>query len=391
MSWKTTETNQERASFITDFHTEEFGISDLARRYGVSRKTAYKWLGRFRADGWDGLKERSRAPQHHPNALGVEMESLVLELKTRWPNWGAPKLLIKLRERVGVADCPSESSLSRILQRHGLVKPQGRRRPRAQGTVLQDYGANNAIWCADFKGWFTTGDGVMCTPLTISDGFSRYLLRCQGLSEGTSGVVVKPIFEAVMREYGVPAAMRTDNGPPFASVGLGGLTDLSIWWLRLGIRLERSRPGCPQDNGRHERMHRTLKAETAQPPQANLRAQQRVFDAFRREYNEERPHEGLGGVPPAKIYSPSARDFPERLPDLEYAREWERRQVRTAGQIKWKSKPVYVAKALAGEQVGLEPVSDGVWMVHFATHPLGIFDERKGRIEPLRGARKGRR
>jgi putative transposase len=390
MSWKTTGTKQERESFIGDFQTANFGVADLAGRYGISRKTAYKWIERFRGEGWGGLDERSRAPEHHPNALGAEMESLVLEMKARWPKWGAPKLLVKLHEQVGAGFCPSESSISRILQRNGLVRPQGRRRARAQGTPLQDYEANNAIWCADFKGWFPTGDGVICTPLTISDGFSRYLLRCQGLSEGTGGVVVKPIFEAAMREYGMPEAMRTDNGPPFASVGLGGLSALSIWWLRLGIRLERSRPGCPQDNGRHERMHRTLKAETAHPPEANLAAQQRVFDAFRREYNEERPHEGLGGVAPAKIYVPSARDFPKRLPDLDYARDWETRQVRTAGQIKWNGKPVYVTTALAGERVGLEPVCGGVWMVHFARQSLGLFDERKGRIEPLRGTRKAR-
>jgi hypothetical protein len=215
-------------------------------------------------------------------------------------------------------------------------------------------------------------------------------LRCQGLSEGTGQVVVQPIFEVVMREFGVPAAIRTDNGTPFACAGLGGLTALSIWWLRLGIRLERSRPGCPQDNGRHERMHRTLKAETAQPPQANLAAQQRAFDAFRREYNEERPHEALDGETPAQVYVPSARNFPARLPEVTYAKDWETRQVRTSGQMKWKGKSIYVTTALAGERIGLEPIEDGIWMTYFATHPLGLFDERKGRIEPLRGRTKRR-
>ena len=390
MSWKTTNSKQERETFIADFQTADFAVVDLARRYGISRKTAYKWMERFEAAGWAGLEDRSRAPQRHPNALGAEMEALVLELKVRWPKWGAPKLLVKLRERVSAQACPSESSVSRILQRHGLVRPQGRRRARAQGTPLQDYAAANAIWCADFKGWFRTKDGTICTPLTITDGFSRYLLRCQGLSEGTGSLVVKPIFETVMREYGMPEAIRTDNGTPFACVGLGGLTELSIWWLRLGIRMERNRPGCPQDNGRHERMHRTLKAETACPPQANMVAQQRAFDAFRREYNEERPHEALDGQTPSQIYVPSARDYPERLLDLEYAPTWETRQVRSSGQIKWKGNGVYVTRALAGERIGLEPVEDGIWMVHFAKHPLGLFDERLGGIEPLRGYRKGR-
>ena len=391
MSWNTTDPKQQKGAFITDLQAEEYSVADLARRYGISRKTAYKWIERFRTEGWGGLEERSRAPRHHPNAVGGEVETLILELKARWPKWGAPKLLVKLRERMSPQDCPSESSVSRILQRHGLVRPQGRRRPRAHGTPLQDYTASNGIWCADFKGWFKTTDGTICTPLTITDGYSRYILRCQGLSEGTGTLVVQPIFESVMREYGVPIAIRTDNGTPFACAGLGGLTGLSIWWLRLGIRLERSRPGCPQDNGRHERMHRTLKCETASPPQANMAAQQRAFDAFRREYNEDRPHEALGGCTPSQIYVPSQRDFPERLPELEYAPNWQTRQVRPSGQIKWKGRSIHVSHALAGERIGLEPVEDGLWMTYFATHPLGLFDERTGKIEPVRGRHKGRR
>jgi transposase InsO family protein len=391
MTWKKTDNKKEKTALISDYEMGGYAVVELGRRYGVSRKTAHKWIERYEAEGWAGLEERSRAPQHHPNALSAEMEALVLELKARWPKWGAPKLVVKLRARVGEEECPSESSVSRILQRHGLVKPGGRRRARAQGTVLEDYEANNAIWCADFKGWLRLGKGVICTPLTISDGYSRYLLRCQGLGAGTGGTVVQPIFEATMREHGVPEAIRTDNGTPFASVGLGGLTKLSIWWLKLGIRLERSRPGCPQDNGRHERMHRTLQAETAEPPQANLAAQQRAFDAFRREYNEERPHEGLGGRTPAEVYVPSTRDFPERLAEVAYRAEWTTRQVRPSGQIKWKGQSVHVTQALAGERIGLEPVEDGVWMAHFAGHPLGLFDERRGRIEPLSGTRKRRR
>lgn len=388
MSWKTTNSKREKAAFIAEHQTEEFTVADLARRFGISRKTAYKWIGRFRGEGWEGLEERSRAPRNHPNALGDEVEKLVLECKARWPKWGAPKLVVKLGELV--EECPSESSVSRILQRHGLVRPKGRRRARAQGTPLEEYTASNAIWCADFKGWFKTGDGTICTPLTITDGFSRYILRCQGLSEGTGSLVVKPIFEAVMREYGIPEAIRTDNGTPFACVGLGGLTELAIWWARLGIRLERSRPGCPQDNGRHERMHRTLKAETATPPQATMAAQQRAFDAFRNEYNGERPHEALGGNTPAQIYVPSAREFPERLPEVEYETSWRIRQVRASGQISWNKQDVFVSKALAGERIGFEPVKDGIWMIYFAKHPLGIFDERTGKIEALRGRRKGR-
>lgn len=279
MSWKTTDTDQARHSFIAEFLREERNVVDLAESYGISRKTAYKWIGRFKSAGWAGLKELSRAPRHHPNALGADLERRVLECKARWPKWGAPKLFIKLRAQLGPEGCPSESSISRILQRHGMVRPQGRRR------------------------------------------------------------------------------------------------GLSIWWLKLDIRLERSRPGCPQDNGRHERMHRTLKAETAQPAQANLVAQQRAFDAFRAEYNKERPHEGLGGQTPVEVYTPSPRNFPARLPEIAYARDWEERQVRGAGQMKWKNRDVYITTALAGERIGLEPIEGGVWMVYFAKQALGIFDE----------------
>ena len=305
MTWKTTTPNQEREAFIGEYQSAGFGLAELARRFGISRKTAYKWVERFREGNWAGLADRSRAPRNRPTAMKEAMEQKVLEMKAKWPRWGAPKILVKLRGQLGEEPCPSESSISRVLRRHGLVKPQGRRRARAQGTVLEGYTGPNAIWCVDFKGWFATGDGVICTPLTITDGFSRYLLRCQGLNAGTGGFIVRPILETTMREYGVPGAIRTDNGPPFASVGLAGLSELSVWWLRLGIRVERSRPGCPQDNGRHERMHRTLKEATAQPPSANARGQQRAFDEFRREFNEERPHEALGGQTPASVYAPS--------------------------------------------------------------------------------------
>jgi transposase InsO family protein len=389
MSWKTTNSAQERTSFITEFLEGELGVVELAS-YGISRKTAYKWIGRFGEDGWAGLEERSRAPHHRPNALEAEMEGLVLACKARWPKWGAPKLLVKLRGQVGEGRCPSESSISRILQRHGLVRPQGRRRAKAQGTELSAYEGANAVWCADFKGWFSTADGRQCTPLTISDGWSRYLIRCQGLDAGTGQSVVQPIFTAALREFGMPRAIRTDNGAPFASVGLGGLTGLSIWWLKLGIDLERSRPGCPQDNGRHERMHRTLKAETARPAQANLRAQQQAFDAFRAEYNEERPHEGLDGKTPAEVYTPSPRNFPGRFPEMVYAPGWEQRQVRASGLMKWKGQDVYITTALAGERIGLEPMDDGLWTVYFASHALGIFDERKAEVRTLRGRRRGR-
>jgi hypothetical protein len=252
-------------------------------------------------------------------------------------------------------------------------------------TPFEDCQAANAVWCADIKGWFRTGDGNKCTPLTISDGYSRYLLRCQGLDGSTGWVTVQPLFIATFREYGLPAAMRTDNGSPFATTSLGGLSALAVWWLRLGIRLERIEPGQPQQNGRHERMHRTLKEATANPPQGNLRSQQAAFEKFRREYNEERPHEALGQRPPAEFYAPAEREYPERLPEQRgYPDDWEKRRVRKGGQIKWRGKDVRLSHALWGQEVGLKPVGDGEWAVYFESLELETFEERTGRVRPVK-------
>jgi len=306
----------ERIKMISSYMGGDSAISELAAEHGVSRKTVYKWIKRYEAGGWSALEDQSRAPRHHPNAVSAEVEQALVEMKERWPLWGAPKLRRKLELALGVEHCPAESTVSEILRRHGLSRIARRKRRAVPST--QPFAAcqeANAVWCADFKGWFRTGDGSKCTPLTISDGHSRYLLRCQGLDGSTGMTTVQPLFIATFREYGMPRAIRTDNGAPFASTGLGGLSALSVWWVRLGLDLERIQPGRPQQNGRHERMHRTLKAATAQPPQANLRRQQEVFDAFRREYNEERPHEALGQRPPAEVYQPAPRDYPERLPE----------------------------------------------------------------------------
>ena len=239
------------------------------------------------------------------------------------------------------------------------------------------------MWSADFKGWFRTGDGDKCTPLTVSDGYSRYLLCCQGLGESTGMVSVKPLLIETFRQHGLPEALRTDNGTPFASTGLGGLTLLSVWWVRLGIKLERIEPAHPQQNGRHERMHRTLKEATANPPKASLRAQQKAFDEFRKEYNEERPHEALEQKPPATVYQPSLRPYPERLPDQRgYPDDWEKRMVRKGGQVKWKGKDLAMSQALWGQEIGLKPVEDGIWAVYFEDLELGLFDERQGRVKP---------
>lgn len=307
---------------------------------------------------------------------------MVLELKASRPLWGAPKLRAKLLERLG-GGCPAESTISLILKRYGLSRvARQRRRGVPSEQPLSHCQEVNAVWCADFKGWFRTGNGSKCTPLTISDGHSRYLLRCQSLSAQTATVVVKPVFISTFREYGMPEAMRTDNGPPFASCCLGGLTELAVWWIRLGIRPERIEPGQPQQNGRHERMHRTLKEATANPPRRTLREQQAAFDQFRREYNHERPHEALGQQPPSSVYVKSPREYPERLPEQGgYPGGWERRMVRKWGQMKWGGKDVRLSAALRGQEVGLRPITDGVWEIYFEKLPLGTFDERTGKTK----------
>ena len=373
----------ERIRMISDYLTGDYGSTELALKYGVSRKTVVKWINRYRIEGWNGLADQSRAPHQHPNAVAPAIEQLLLELKARWPLWGAPKLRQKLFETLGPQVCPAESTISEILRRHGLSRMAKRRRRAVPSEApLSHCLEANRVWCADFKGWFRTQDGSRCTPLTITDGHSRYLLRCQGLGGTTGWLTVQPLFIEAFREYGLPVSIRTDNGPPFATTALGGLSILSVWWLRLGIGLERIEPGKPQQNGRHERMHRTLKEATAKPPHSNLRMQQKAFDKFREEYNHDRPHEALGQKSPGEFYTKSERAYPERLPEQQgYPDDWQKRRVREAGQIKWKSRNVRLTEALWGQQVGFKPVGDGRWAVYFESLELGEFDERTGRVK----------
>jgi transposase InsO family protein len=382
MPWKATCVINERTMMISEYLSGDYTIAELARRRGVSRKTAHKWIGRYRQEPQSGLADRSRAPHDHPNALSEELEERILAWKAHRPHWGAPKIHSKLRDHPA---CPSESTVSNVLQRHGLSRRQ-RRRARATPSALplSQAGRPNDVWCVDFKGWFRLGNGRRCDPLTISDAASRYLLCCQGISGTTGCVTVQPLFERVFREYGLPSRIRSDNGAPFASLGLGGLSPLAVWWLRLGIDLERIWPGHPEQNGRHERLHRTLKE--AVTIERTLGLQQHVFDEFRRDYNEERPHEALGQNPPASIYVPSKRDFPHRLLAVDYPDSWLRRCVRHNGEIKWRGQRLYVSPSLTGQSIGLEPLADGLWAIHFMTQALGILDERKSplRVRTLR-------
>lgn len=373
MPWRETCTMDQKIRLIGAWLSGHYGKSELARRFGVSRKTVHKWLDRYAALGEAGLSESSSAPHHHPNATSEEVVRWILSVKHRYPTWGPAKIRDYLRFNESRRSWPAASTIGSILHRHGLVKERKRRRRGVLSSgPLRHCMLPNDVWSADFKGHFRMGDSRWCYPLTVSDNASRYLLECRGLYHPTEAGVWKP-FERIFREYGLPCAIRTDNGSPFASTALGGLTRLSVWFIKLGIHPERITPGSPQENGRHERMHRTLKAEA--PPQGNLSAQQRVFNRFRMEYNEERPHESLKGVPPRAIYRPSRRPYPNRIREVEYDGDCLVRHVRTNGEIKWKGEFIYVSEALRGEPVGLKQVEEYRWQLYFGHYPLGMLDE----------------
>jgi transposase InsO family protein len=356
-------------------------MTELCARYGISRKTGYKWLERFEAEGKAGLKDRSHAPHHCPHRIDPVMAALLCDARRAHPSWGPIKLLDWLRPRnPRIQSWPAPSTVGDLLAREGLVPKRRRRRPHTHpGVVPIHITAPNDLWTADFKGHFRTRDGVYCYPLTIADQHTRYLIACHGLTS-TKGVGVRRVFERVFREYGLPAAIRTDNGVPFASNGLHGLSQLNVWWMRLGIQHQRIRPASPQENGAHERMHKTLKAEAIRPPRGNLAAQQRAFTVFRSEFNTERPHSALGGQPPAARYTPSLRVYPERLPSLEYPGHYLVKRVTNAGTFHFKHKLLFIANALKQNYIGLDEVDDGIWSIFFGAVLLGRIDEREMRI-----------
>jgi transposase InsO family protein len=374
MPWKEYGVLEERFRFVEEYNSDEWSLAELARQYGVTRKTAYKWLERYEALGMEGLKDLSRAPQHHPNEVGGAAEEVILKMRAAHPLWGARKIRAIYEKQCPERKLPACSTIGELLKRHGLTVDRRRRRTaRPSSQPLAHADEPNCVWCADFKGWFRTGDGERIDPLTMTDAHSRYLLRCQAVKAADTEHS-KPIFEAAFREYGLPKRMRTDNGAPFGSNGDSGLTKLSVWWIKLGIVPERIAPGKPQQNGRHERMHRTLKQATADPPAANRRRQQERFDVFRREYNQQRPHEALGQVTPASVYVTSGREYPRRVEEPEYPREWKRYTVSAGGQFSWRGNLVFVSHALAAEQIGLEPLEEDTWRIWFSFYELGILD-----------------
>lgn len=381
MPWDETTRTMQRARFVLEFDSCMYTMSELCARYGVSRKTGYKWVCRY-AEGESGsLEDRSRRPKSCPHRTSEEKEKALVELRRKHPSWGPRKLLYWLEKRRPEVSWPAASTAGEVLRRHGLVTARvgSRRCGRAPVAPLSQATSPNAVWTSDFKGQFRTGDRRLCYPLTVVDAASRFILGIVGL-DSVKEAGAWPVFERLFREYGLPLAMRTDNGSPFASTSVGRLSRLSVRWLKLGIRLERIAPGHPEQNGSHERMHRTLKEATALPPAANGLMQQARFDAFRQTYNEERPHEALGQNPPASRYEASPRPYPERVVEPEYPGHYEVRSVHSQGYIKWRGGELFVSEALAGERVGLEETADGIWALFFGNVLLGRFDERERKL-----------
>ena len=388
MPWSQTTPMDQKTQFIADYLREIFSFTELCARYGVSRETGYKFVERYLERGPVGLQERSRRPHTSPNQTAAHIVEAILEVRRRHPRWGAKKLIPLVEKRHPSWDLPERSTVCDILKRHGMVAKKRRRRAIGHpGRPTSRALGPNDLWCADFKGEFKTGDGIYCYPLTVTDDHSRYLLGCQGLLS-TKVVEAKPVFARLFKEYGLPKRIRTDNGVPFATNTLARLSKLSAWWVRLGVLPEFIEPGKPQQNGRHERMHRTLKAETTRPPAGSCRAQQRKFNGFREEFNEERPHEALDMHTPGSYYENSPREMPNRLPPLEYPDRFEMRYVSANGGIRWRKDWVNVSIVCAGEYVGLEEIDDGLWDVYFGPLKLGRLHERQMRIEDAYGRLK---
>jgi putative transposase len=373
MPWKETCAVDQRVALLADWLRDEWSMTELAARYDISRKTAYKWVARYDAEGVQGLTERSRAPAHPGRGMSVDARAAVLALRRLHPHWGPRKLAAILREREPTASWPAPSTMGELLRREGLSTP--RRRVRYIVPLTRPLAAArqpNDVWTADFKGWFRTGDGTRCDPLTVADACSRYVLCCRIVAP--TGVGVRPWFERTFRTYGLPRALRTDNGSPFASTGPGRLSRLAVWWLKLGIQLDRIDPGHPEQNGRHERFHLTLQTEATAPPAGSPAAQQRRFDRQRRTFNDVRPHEALGQTPPGRTYHPSPRPYPGRLEDPWYDATCQVRRVNPNGQIKWRGELVFVSEAVRGELVGLAETERGDWTVRFMDVELGRID-----------------
>ncbi len=388
MPWLETNPVLERQHFVHDLDSGHWTMTELCVRYGISRNTGYKWLHRYRQSGTSGLHDQTRAPRSCPHQTPDALVQRILEEHTRY-GWGARKILKRLRTKYPDRPWPARSTIFDILRRHDRVQHRRRRRHwKHPGAAPFNTTAPNQIWTVDFKGQFRTRNGVYCYPLTIVDHFSRYLLCCHALPN-VRGEGVKPHFIRLFRDGGLPNAIRSDNGAPFASNGIHGLNALNVWWLQLGITHQRITPGQPQQNGAHERMHKTLKARATKPPAANRNIQQRVFNTFRHTYNTIRPHEALDDQTPASRWTPSPRTYPERLSPPAYPAHCEIRRVSNAGTFRLHSGQHFLSQALNGEHIGLEEVQDGIWNLIYYTTLLGRFDERTNHITGAPSTRRG--
>lgn len=381
MPWRESNKVDEKLKFVARLLEGE-KMTALCREFGISRKTGYKILSRYEDSGLEALTDRNRRPYRQANQLPFQIEQTILQIKNEKPHWGAPKIRERLIRKYPSIHHPAKSTVHAVLDRHGLVNCRKRRRYKAQGTVLAHVKNPNELWCADYKGEFMLGDRRYCYPLTITDYSSRYLLACEAL-ETTKERYAFTVFERVFKEFGLPNAIRTDNGVPFASPNaLYGLSRLSVWWLRLGIEIERIKPGHPEQNGRHERMHLTLKKEATRPAGENMLQQQSKFDEFIEEYNNERPHQAIDMKYPAELYKPSPRKY-TGLPNLEYPLHDKTITVTRCGRICLRQKKINFSHVFAGQTVGISEVGDRIWLVSFANYDLGYFDEDSCRVEPI--------
>jgi putative transposase len=373
-----TDTKKQRQHFYRDYASGQWSMSELCDRYQISGPTGYKWIDRIETEGLKAVDDRSRAPNRHPNRTPEHVEREILILREKY-GWGATKLRQILKRRHPGRSLPARSTVNALLDQHGMLRKSRRKQSwKHPGAVRLETTGPNEIWPADFKGQFKTGDRKYCFPLTVTDHYSRMLLLCKALpSVRTDGA--KPAFRALFRKHGLPDAIRTDNGAPFASRGIHGLCELNVWWIKLGIVHQRIRPSSPQQNGQHERMHKDMKREAAMPPAANLAKQQRQLDLFQHRYNHERPHEALDGDFPAERWQPSTKEYSGRLRKPEYPGHCEVRRVSSCGTFRL-SGQYFLSNALAGEDIGLEEVGDAVWNIGYYNTVLGRIDLQTGKI-----------
>jgi transposase InsO family protein len=373
----------QRLQFLSSYQREEMSVTDLCHEFGISRPTAYRWINRYKEVGPEGLLDLSRRPHSCSHATPDAVVNAILSLRAKYPSWGARKLKARLEKIEPGVGWPAASTFGSILSRAGLTSPtKKKRRTTPYSEPFSEVTAPNQLWCMDFKGYFMTGDGTRCDPFTITDAHSRYLIRCQVVSRMDLSQV-RAICEAAMREYGLPARIRTDNGAPFAGTGLLGLSKLSLGWMKMGIVHERIQPGRPQQNGRHERMHRTLKVDTASPPAATLRLQQKRFDRFRHVFNHVRPHEGLNNETPGSLYQPSTKMFPRAVAEYIYPNGFVTRRVNNSGDISWQKDRVFISEVFRFEELGLEEVEEDFYKVFFREVEIGEFDVEALRFRPV--------